>query len=176
MPTADRAAITLRAADVEDAQCLSALSIQVWLSTYATRGVSAAIARHVLCEFSPAHFVALSDAPGVSLWVAEANSHLVGYALVNGGEAHVLDGQRTSELCTLYVQEPFTGKGIGSRLLNAALDHAGAGHLWLAVNAGNLRAQAFYRKHNFSVQGTRPFVLDGVGHENHIMVPGLYKE
>jgi ribosomal protein S18 acetylase RimI-like enzyme len=42
--------------------------------------------------------------------------------------------------------------------------------LWLAVNAKNQRALAFYRRHGYTHAGLSAFVLDGVAHENHVMV------
>ena len=52
-----RAPLHIRPPIAADAPALAALSIQVWLDTYATEGVSDLIARYVLDEFTPAAFV-----------------------------------------------------------------------------------------------------------------------
>lgn len=158
--------ISVRSAVAADAHTLAALSIQVWLSTY-TEGVSDLFARYVLSEFTPEKFLALVEAPDVSLLVAEVDALLVGYALVRSGVPQPLAPGADSELCTLYVQEPFTRSGVGSALLQAA--RAGNDKLWLMVNARNPRACRFYEKHGFVVKGRTWFVLGEGRYENHVM-------
>ncbi|MET3496678.1 GNAT family N-acetyltransferase [Variovorax boronicumulans] len=166
MTLATRPEISVRAAVAADAHTLAALSIQVWLSTY-TEGVSDLLARHVMSEFTPQKFLALAEAPDVSLQVALADERLIGYAFVRYGVRQPLVPGADSELCTLYVQEPFTRSGVGSALLHAA--SADNGKLWLTVNAQNLRARRFYEKHGFVVKGTSWFVLGAGRHENLVL-------
>lgn len=163
----------LRPALATDAHALAALSIQVWLSTYATDGVNDRLARHVLEAFTPPKFAALAEAPDTALLVAQAGMHLVGYALVRFGAAQALTPACDTELCTLYVQEAFTGTGVGTLLLRGA--HAAAGErtgsdaLWLSVNVRNRRACRFYEKQGFAIQGRTWFVLGEDRHENHVL-------
>lgn len=159
---------SVRPARAADAHTLAALSIQVWLATY-TEGVSDLFARYVLSEFTPEKFLALLDAPDVSLHVAEVDDRLVGYALVRSGVPQPLVPEADAELCTLYVQEPFTRCGVGSALLQAACACAGNDGLWLMVNAQNLRACRFYEKHGFVVRGSSDFVLGEGRHRNHVL-------
>lgn len=166
MTSVTRPDISVRAAVVADARTLTALSIQVWLATY-TEGVSDLCARYVLSEFTPEKFLALVNAPDVSLHVAEVDERLVGYALVRSGVPQPLVPEADSELCTLYVQEPFTRHGVGAALLRAA--RAGNDGLWLMVNVQNLRACRFYEKHGFVVRGSTDFVLGEGRHRNHVL-------
>jgi ribosomal protein S18 acetylase RimI-like enzyme len=57
--------------------------------------------------------------------------------------------------------------------MNASFGEAaqwGASSIWLGVNQQNQRAQRFYEKHGFSVNGVRTFQL-GAGVENdYVMV------
>ena len=158
--------ISVRPARAAHAHTLAALSIQVWLATY-TEGVSDLFARYVMSEFTPEKFLALVNAPDVSLHIAEADDRLVGYALVRSGVPQPLVPEADSELCTLYVQEPFTRHGVGSALLRAA--RAGNDGLWLMVNVQNLRACRFYEKHGFVVRGSTDFVLGEGRHRNHVL-------
>jgi ribosomal protein S18 acetylase RimI-like enzyme len=158
--------ISIRPARATDAHTLAALSIQVWLATY-TEGVSDLFARYVLSEFTPEKFLALVNAPDVSLHIAEVDDRLVGYSLVRSGVPQPLVPEADSELCTLYVQEPFTRCGVGSALLQAA--RAGNDGLWLMVNVQNLRACRFYEKHGFVVRGSTDFVLGEGRHRNHVL-------
>lgn len=166
MTQATRPETCVRAAVAADAHTLAALSIQVWLSTYA-EGVSELFARYVLSEFTPEKFLALVEAPDVSLQVALVDDRVVGYALVRSGVPQPLVPEADSELCTLYVQEPFTRWGVGSALLQAAC--AGGDKLWLTVNAKNLRACRFYEKHGFVVKGKSWFVLGDGRHQNLVL-------
>jgi ribosomal protein S18 acetylase RimI-like enzyme len=60
--------------------------------------------------------------------------------------------------------------------MTAALQHAtdlDAKSVWLGVNQHNQRAQRFYTKHGFSINGTKTFRL-GAGVENdYVMVRPL---
>ncbi|HEX7866703.1 MAG TPA: GNAT family N-acetyltransferase [Variovorax sp.] len=163
----------IRPAIAADASALAALSIQVWLATYATEGVSDLLARHVLDQFTPARFVAWMEDADTALLVAEAHGHLVGYARLRFNTPQPLSRTTGTELCTLYVQEPFTRSGVGSALLGKAGDavreRAGDDAMWLTVNVLNQRACNFYEKHGFVRKGTTWFVLGEGRHENHVL-------
>jgi ribosomal protein S18 acetylase RimI-like enzyme len=168
-----RMTIALRLATREDAPNLAALSIQVWLHTYATTGLRTALSEYVLAEFTAARFRALLDDANLLVVVAEMDAHLVGYAKLDF-EAPCADLPELSvELATLYVQEHFAGRGIGSSLLSACRAHAlrrtGAPDLWLSVYHLNRRAVAFYEKHGMTVRGSFFFEFGGERHKNWIM-------
>ncbi|MGJ7524155.1 N-acetyltransferase family protein [Variovorax sp. GB1P17] len=173
IPIEKRSTPTVRPAVASDAHTLAALAIQVWLSTYATEGVNDLLARYVLQEFTPSNFAALTEDANACLLVAEIDSYLVGYALVRFGAAQPLAPSAGAELCTLYVQEPFTGAGVGSALLREARasirQRTGTGALWLLVNVKNRRACDFYEKHGFVEKGRTHFVLGEGRHENHVL-------
>ena len=183
----------LRNGEPRDAARLAALGMQVWLHTYATRGISETVARHVLAEFTPAKFDALMLSDTSHVLVAEQDDHLVGYAVLTFGaacpacdapptephaepriEPHTEPPtQPTTELATLYVQAHFARQGIGARLLDAAAALAtvrSRAGLWLTVNARNDAAMAFYARHGYARVGTAYFTLGGVRHENHVLV------
>ncbi len=163
----------LRAGRPADAPLLAALATQVFLHTYATQGVSAAIAAHVLAEFTPAKFQAWLVSDTAAVLVAERNAHLVGYARLAFGAVCPVPGAGTAELATLYLQERFTGHGVGAALLAQAQALAlqrTQQPLWLTVNAQNLRAIAFYAAQGCSKIGNAWFVLGGESHPNDVLV------
>ncbi len=170
-PTPTAAAL-LRPATAADAASLAALATQVWLDTYATDGVSGSLARYVQREFTPAQFERLSSEPSCTLLVAEVRQHLVAYALLGTSSPCPNNPALQQELSTLYVQRHFAGHGIGAALLQActAQVRTGGNRLWLTVNARNAAAIAFYERQGFVRTGSTDFVLEGVAHENHIMV------
>lgn len=156
----------------EDSETLSAVAIQVWLQTYATDGISPKISRYVLSQFSVERFKALLTHASAHVFVAIVGDNLVGYAVVNIGSP-CPDRMGTSvELVTLYVQEPFTGQGVGRRLLEQAESCAEEieSFLWLTVNSKNARAIAFYAKHGYFKVGVTSFDLADEKHENLVLV------
>ncbi len=73
-----RDALLVRDAVPGDAANLAALATQVFLHTYATQGISSAIAAHVQSEFTPRKFAAWLGSETTQVVVAENNAHLVG--------------------------------------------------------------------------------------------------
>jgi len=99
------------------------------------------------------------------VYVAEADGSIVGYlALLN--EAHpAVESRNPLQLWQIYVIPAFHGAGIAARLMAAAVEHACRNQhdvIWLGVSEHNVRAIAFYRKHDFN-----PLGLHRVGAGNH---------
>ena len=80
------------------------------------------------------------------------------------------------ELSKLYVLPASNGAGVSAALMAAALTKAeelAVKCVWLGVNQQNQRAQRFYTKHGFAINGTKTFRL-GAGIENdYVMVRPL---
>lgn len=162
--------LSLRLATSEDALRIAVLGMQVFLDTYATEGVRDALAREALNSFSPKTISALIARLDTSLIVAESKGHLVGFAQFETQTDHpmILDPD-AAELQRLYVQERFTGHGIGGRLLALAEQHAcakKASMLWATVWVGNLRALAFYPKQGYAHIGSPIYELQDEVHAN----------
>ncbi len=170
-------AITLRPARLDDALCLGVLATQVFLDTYATGGIRPALAREVRTQGSTEAFEAVLADTATDVVVAERDGHLVGFAeLGHGAAPALLPGLRGSELRRLYVQEPFTGAGVGRRLLQAAEACAaarGARTAWLTAWVGNARALAFYPRQGYAVAGSTNHLFEGESHENRLFVKEL---
>ncbi len=171
MTTADNA-ITFRPATPDDALCLGVLSTQVFLDTYATQGIRPDVAREALALHSvDAHAALLAD-PGVTILVAESAGWLVGFSQVRDGAGHAqVTSPAASELRRLYVQEPFTGRGIGRDLLRHAEKAAaarGADTLWLTAWEGNLRALQFYPRCGYDEIGKTVYTIEGVDYPNRL--------
>jgi GNAT superfamily N-acetyltransferase len=170
---ANAAGLSTRAAVPADALCLGVLATQVFLDTYATEGIRPAIAAEVLRAFSTAAFAELLARPQTRVIVAESAAHLIGFAQLTLGAAHAqVLTDAPAELDRLYVQEPFTGLGIGSRLLQeveALAAAAGISDLWLTPWVHNLRALGFYAGHGYADFGATVFELDGERHVNRVL-------
>jgi ribosomal protein S18 acetylase RimI-like enzyme len=109
--------------------------------------------------------------PGVVLLVAEVAANLAGYIVVRFNSYHA---DIPIEIETLYVQDSFAGRGIGSSLLTRArelaMDRTGDRAIWLIVNSQNEKAISFYRSRGMTQDGVAYFELGGIQHENKVMV------
>ena len=171
-------AVELRLANPEDSLCLSVLAMQVFLDTYATEGIRPALAREVLASYSQASFnKAISD-PQARIVVAEHKGHMVGFAHVTLSACHELAPSGVqAELLRLYVQEPFTGVKVGTKLLAEAESlaaSAAATVLWLTPWVHNHRALAFYARRGYRDFGLTYFTFEGESHENRVLAKHLH--
>ncbi len=168
---------TLRSARPDDALCLSVLAMQVFLDTYATQGIRPTVAREVLSTYSQAAFAQALACRRTLIAVMEAQGHLIGFAQVSLDARHELaPGASQAELLRLYVQEPFTGKKVGTALLGwaeRAACAAGATMLWLTPWVHNHRALAFYRRRAYTDHGLTTFTFEGESHDNRVFAKPL---
>ncbi|MGE6388522.1 N-acetyltransferase family protein [Pseudomonas sp. NPDC078416] len=177
MANSDKLDFTLRPATPADVLTIAALGIQVFMDTYATEGVRDAIAREVLESFAPETIAAMIERPDSVFLLAEARQHLVGFAQVCLQADHALVGdQHAAELNRLYVQERFTGRGLGWQLLQHAEIEAsarGASKLWATVWVGNSRALLFYPRQGYENAGSPMYRLQAETHENVLFCKSL---
>jgi GNAT superfamily N-acetyltransferase len=176
LPT-DLSRLLYRRARPDDALCLGVLAIQVFMDTYATGGVRPGVAREVLGAFSTEACAAWLERSDCIVEVAELDGHLVAFSQTTLGAEHALaPAGAQAELFRLYVQEPFTAKGIGSALLRSAercAAAAGAGVFWLTPWVHNRRALAFYAHHGYADHGQTWFEFEGERHENRLLARTL---
>jgi ribosomal protein S18 acetylase RimI-like enzyme len=117
--------------------------------------------------------------PNRAVLAARDEGRIVGYVMLIRGVPDDDDVQQAVtlrpavEVSKLYVLPDSHGAGISAALMTAALQLAGdleAKCVWLGVNQLNQRAQRFYTKHGFTINGTKTFRL-GAGIENdYVMV------
>ena len=64
-------------------------------------------------------------------------------------------GLERQEICKLYVDPFMQSKGIGSQLINYAIESKDVSYLWALEK--NTRAVAFYQKHGFELTNEKCF-------------------
>ena len=110
--------------------------------------------------------------------VAYDDGRIVGYCILIRGVPDDADVRRavalrpSLELSKMYVLPDSHGGEVSAALMHATLEHAAAAaakSVWLGVNQQNLRAQRFYAKHGFTINGTKTFHL-GSGVENDFVM------
>ncbi|MGQ4596774.1 GNAT family N-acetyltransferase [Nocardia sp. R6R-6] len=83
--------------------------------------------------------------------VAIVDDAVIGFA--SAGPSRDAHAAAPFELHALYVRSPWQGSGVADDLIRAAIDPTAECSLW--VFEQNPRAQAFYRRHGFALDGTR---------------------
>ncbi len=152
---------TIRAAGPDDVPALSRLAKRTWADAFG-HSVSPEDAAAELAETrSEAHFrAALRDQ---TILVAEADGILVGYAAFGPVDLPEVDAEPADRaLRRLYVDAAWQGRGVGRRLLDAALEHPelrGARRIYITVWEENRRAQRLYERLGFRRVGTTRFAI-----------------
>lgn len=163
--------MTLRKPHVDDASSIAAISIQVWVGTYLKKGVNSLFADYALNEFTPSKIKALILDPTQHFIVSDNAEGIDGFIHLSTGSTAPVEGCSDVEISTFYVQPRHHGKGIGKRLLQAALTecrHLQAKSIWLATNAENDPAIRFYRSQGFEHVGETYFCIDDQQYLNNV--------
>ncbi|WP_244328068.1 GNAT family N-acetyltransferase [Roseibium sp. RKSG952] len=163
--------MSLRKAHKSDASSIAAISIEVWLGTYLKHGVSGFIADYALNEFTTAKTEALISNPDEFILVSENKDGIDGFIRVSSESKAPVAGCSEMEIATFYVQPRHHGKGIGGRLLDAALRYCkeqSAESVWLTTNAENDPAIDFYLARGFEQIGETHFRIEDQGYLNNV--------
>ncbi|UAB87964.1 GNAT family N-acetyltransferase [Ruegeria sp. SCSIO 43209] len=162
----------IRPAQKADAASLAALSIEVWIGTYLKRGVNAFFAEFALSEFTTARFEAILEDGQDLLMVSENEDGIDGYIRLAESRAAPVDGLSDLEIVTFYVQHRHQGKGIGSALLDIAIDYMrekGRPSIWLTTNSENTPAIDFYLAKGFRQVGVTDFRIGDQAYPNQVL-------
>ncbi|MGH3958503.1 GNAT family N-acetyltransferase [Mycobacterium sp.] len=122
------------------------------------------IASFVAANLSATRFGEYLADPDRLLLIAEHDDRIIGYVMLVRGDG--------VELSKMYVLADDHGTGVSTALMDAALTAAGAlggRYVWLGVNQKNQRAQRFYTKHGFKVNGTRTFKVGANLEHDYVM-------
>jgi GNAT superfamily N-acetyltransferase len=137
------------------------------------------IAAFVDANLSDERFAEYLADPRRLILTASHDGRIVGYAMLIrgvGDDPHVqraVSVRPAVELSKMYVLPDKHGSGVSTALMDAALAAAvdwGAHCMWLGVNQKNLRAQRFYSKCGFTINGTRTFQLGTRTESDYVMV------
>jgi ribosomal protein S18 acetylase RimI-like enzyme len=164
----------LRRGTADDALCVGALAVQVFLDTYATAGIRPDLAREALTTCGVDAVRIRLDSANTHFILAERNQHLVGFAeLAFGGMVPDASLAGGVELVKLYVQRHFKRLGVGGALLRHAESIAAgnsANCLWLTAWAENADALRFYAALGFVDIGQTEHVFEDKSYENRLLV------
>jgi GNAT superfamily N-acetyltransferase len=169
--------LEFRTACHDDAATLSLLAIHVYVQTYATAGLRPLLVRDAWDAHSLAAWQAAIARDACEVIVAELDGHAVGFAQLSHRATHPLIAVTDSaELDRLYVQERFTGHGVGRSLLAQSEQRAAAGGahaLWLTAWVGNPRALRFYAARGYDDVGSWPYRFEDEAFDNRVFLKRL---
>lgn len=135
------------------------------------------VAAFIAANLSAERFADYLADPNRLVLVATGKTRILGYAMLIHGVPDDPDVQRAVplrpaiEVSKMYTLPDVHGTGVSAALMAESLQRgADAACVWLGVNQENLRAQRFYAKSGFRVNGTKTFRLgDSVEHD-YVMV------
>lgn len=148
----------LRLAGVADAEAIASLHLTSWRSAYRPF-----LPARVLDELDlPTHAAEWRrrvGVPEVQIALIEDGRRLIGFCAHGPtGDPEAAVHPRVWEIKNLHVHPELKGTGSGSRLFDAAVEHAqqvGAGSVTLWVVEGNSVARAFYERKGMVPDGGR---------------------
>jgi ribosomal protein S18 acetylase RimI-like enzyme len=140
------------------------------------------IASFIATNLSPSRFAEYLNDPQRAILSARQNGRIIGYAMLIRGvgddpEVHQAVAARpAAELSKIYLLPEYHGAGVSTALMELTLGTAeewGVRCVWLGVNQENLRAQRFYAKSGFRIDGTRTFQVGDRRENDYVMVHDL---
>ena len=178
-------AVRIATADSVDTDELAAVAGQTFPLACPPSTPPENIASFIDTNLSATRFAEYLADPQRAILTARQGERIVGYAMLirgDGGVGDDTDVQRAveirpaAELSKLYLLPDYHGVGVAAALMESTLATAaewGARCVWLGVNQGNQRAQRFYVKSGFKVNGTRVFQVGTRRENDYVMVREL---
>ena len=165
--------IIFRNAEIADAENITVLKQQVWITTYAVEGIGKEFANYVLSEFTLNNIQKIILDSNKKTLIALIENKIIGcIEIAINSKCPVQSMNNYPEITILYIIENFCGLGIGEILLEKALimlKKMNFNETWLTVYHKNNRAISFYKKHQFKEIGITDFELHEHKYENKVM-------
>lgn len=159
----DADALVIRRATTADAAAVAELALRSFMDAFAAQNRPEDVAAYTERVYGPAQQAAEIANPHITTLVGEAGGRLAAYAQVRRGTtAPGVDDATAVEIMRFYVDQPWHGRGIAQRMMDAALQAArdfGARSVWLGVWEHNARGISFYNKLGFRVVASHNFLL-----------------
>ncbi|WAC89734.1 GNAT family N-acetyltransferase [Mycobacterium sp. Aquia_213] len=137
------------------------------------------IASFVDANLTPARFGDYLTDPNRAILTARRDERIVGYAMVvrgvsdDAGVQRAVDIRPAAELSKLYLLPDYHGSGASAALMESALAAAADWNVrcvWLGVSKANQRAQRFYTKSGFKINGSRTFQVGDHLENDYVMI------
>lgn len=147
------AAVTIRRADMSDAESLSALGQSTFTETFGDLYTPADLEAFLTTSHSVSYYAAFLKDEACAVWIAEDETGAaVGYCTCGPCGLPAPDmPEKSGELQRLYVKKSQQGSGLGRRFLDLAMAwlEARFDHLYVGVWSKNEGAQRLYKSYGF---------------------------
>jgi ribosomal protein S18 acetylase RimI-like enzyme len=155
--------VVFRCGGAADAEALMEFAARIYYETFAAVNTPENMQAYLATAFTLPQLQSELGDPQASFIIVEADTKLVGYAkLLADRPPDCVTGEDPIELVRFYIDQSWHGSGLASALMELCLSEArqrGFRTMYLGVWEKNLRAQAFYRKWNFSRVGEHTFYM-----------------
>lgn len=163
----------------DDASSLASFARSAFLAAYGGNDPSEHVLRYADAAFTESSMEAdLFDSDTTVLLAQPGDgvphnaNRIIGYVtLHNRRPIDCIADPSPVQLERIYVDAGQHGGGVGSRLIDAAIDAAagyGGATIWLSVWQENLRAQKFYARHGFKNVGDTFFMMGPVREDDFV--------
>jgi ribosomal protein S18 acetylase RimI-like enzyme len=175
-------AVQIATTDSVDTEELAAVAARTFPLACPPSTPAENIASFIDTNLSATRFAEYLADPQRAVITAVQDGRIVGYAMLIRGVTEDADVQQAVEvrpaaqLSKLYLLPDYHGAGAATALMDTTMATAaewGIRCVWLGVNQGNQRAQRFYLKSGFKVNGTRTFQVGGRREHDFVMVREL---
>jgi ribosomal protein S18 acetylase RimI-like enzyme len=153
-----------------DAGDLAAVAAQTFPLACPPSTAAEDVASFIDANLSAERFAEYLADPDRAVVTATRGGRIIGYAML------IRDGTDSAELSKIYVLPEHHGTGAAAALMDlsvATAERWGARRVWLGVNQANQRAQRFYLKHGFKINGTRTFQVGARLENDYVMAREL---
>lgn len=166
-------------ADSGDATELAAVAAQTFPLACPPSVTAENIASFIDANLSAARFAQYLADPDRAVVTARQDGRIVGYAMLvreRAGVQQAVESRPAAELSKMYVLPDRHASGAAAALMEGILAVAagwGVRCVWLGVNRANQRAQRFYLKSGFAINGTRTFQVGAGVESDYVMIREL---
>jgi diamine N-acetyltransferase len=165
--------IGIRQCTHEDLATLQSVSLTTFRDAFATMNTEANMNAYLQAAFDLENLRKELLNPLTSFYFIYLNGELAGYLKLNMDDALTdIHDPRSLEIERIFVLKDFQGAGIGSCLMDKALEVArehNKSFIWLGVWERNEPALRFYRKNGFYHVGEHVFVV-GEDRQNDLVM------
>jgi ribosomal protein S18 acetylase RimI-like enzyme len=158
--------VIVRTCTNDDIAALVGLGAQTFRETFESLNAEENMELYLQSNFTGKRISDELSEQGALFFIAEHDGSAIGYGRIRNSKGEsALNGYRAMEIERIYAVKNSIGKGVGSALMQACLDHAkksGYDLVWLGVWEHNHRALEFYAKWGFEKFSQHTFML---GHD-----------
>ncbi|MCZ4694858.1 GNAT family N-acetyltransferase [Ancylomarina euxinus] len=159
----------IRKAQTKDALNIVYLKTQVWLHTYATKGICSEYTEYLKDNFIPNKIKRKIEDKNKYCLIVEKDGFMIAYCEIDLKAVHPESKLPMPEMTAIYISEHFHGQGIGKSLLLEAekqLFSRNQSSYWLSCFIENQNAIDFYNRMGFHSTSSIFFSMGNNEYEN----------